>query len=593
MSLASILAKHKPWGNPAPDQNIAPQEAHPLEDLLSVRRRLLRIMLIVLASLGLPSVIIASMEALKLGQLGGVGLYILLYLLLAAIVFLYKRLPFPVSAGVMLVSLYLIALFNFINFSFAGAGIEMALTVSVLATLLLGLRVGLAATGLSLIMIVGVGTCFLTGLIPISTKMVTTTSYLISWITAAVVFVLLAGAMVLMAGMLQRHLIRSIETVHRQAGELAEANQELSREISHRAEVEEKLKQSEEQFRTLFELAPDAIYLNDLDGVFLDANHASEEMMGVARETFVGRSFRFQHIMSTADLSRALALLERNRRGESTGPDELTLLTPKGKQVTVEISTCPLGWDNRQVVLGIARDVTERKRMEAHFNQAQKMEALGTLAGGIAHDFNNILAAMIGYTELTLDGLDPDSPRVDHLNEVLNAGERAKHLVSQILAFARQSSQEMKPLKAGPIAKEVARFIQSTIPATIEVRCNVESDSLIMGNATQLHQILMNLCTNAAYAMEENGGVSLSIDLGDVELNMGDCVPGSEVHPGKYLQITGLGYGLRHPRRDPGIHLRALLHHQGAGKGLGHGAGHGTRPGEQLRRGNQGGERIG
>ena len=154
--------------------------------------------------------------------------------------------------------------------------------------------------------------------------------------------------------------------------------------------------------------------------------------------------------------------------------------------------------------------------MEGQLHQAQKLESIGNLAGGIAHDFNNILSSIIGFTELALDDVTKGTPLEDNLQEVYTAGKRARDLVKQILAFARQSDEERKPIQVDTIAKEVLKLIRSTIPTTIEIKENIESHSLIMGNPSQVHQIFMNLCTNAAQAMEDAGGI-LEVGLTDVE----------------------------------------------------------------------------
>ena len=190
--------------------------------------------------------------------------------------------------------------------------------------------------------------------------------------------------------------------------------------------------------------------------------------------------------------------------------------------------------------VGVGRDITERKwaqkekeTLQTQLIQAQKLESIGTLAGGIAHDFNNILSSIIGFTELALDDVEKGTPLEDSLHEVYTAGNRAKELVKQILAFARQSDEEFKPIYPSTIAKEVLKLIRPSIPTSIEIRQNIESDSLIMGNATQVHQILMNLCTNAAYAMEAEGGV-LDISMKDVMI---DGIAETET-PGNYIEIT-------------------------------------------------------
>ncbi len=194
--------------------------------------------------------------------------------------------------------------------------------------------------------------------------------------------------------------------------------------------------------------------------------------------------------------------------------------------------------------MAIFRDITEylqalkdKENAQAQLLQAQRMESIGTLAGGIAHDFNNILAAIIGFTELALIDLDTGANIEDSLQEVYAAGKRAKKLVAQILAFARKSMEEIKPIRVDVIVKEVIQFIRSSIPATIDVQSVIGSNSLIMGNQTQVHQVLMNLCTNASQAMENEGGV-LTVTLQDMEVNDDFSNPRPDLANGSYVSIS-------------------------------------------------------
>ncbi|MEJ2640063.1 MAG: ATP-binding protein, partial [Desulfosarcinaceae bacterium] len=180
----------------------------------------------------------------------------------------------------------------------------------------------------------------------------------------------------------------------------------------------------------------------------------------------------------------------------------------------------------------------------AHLMKAQKMESLGTLAGGIAHDFNNILTSIIGFTELALDEAQKGTSLEDSLQEVNSAGQRAKELVKQILAFARQSDEQRSPIQPSIIAKEVLKFVRSTIPTTITIEKGIASDALIMGDATQVYQVLMNLCANAAHAMEDSGGV-LTVSLKDVVIDKAHALKTIGLVPGRYVELavsdTGVG----------------------------------------------------
>jgi len=185
----------------------------------------------------------------------------------------------------------------------------------------------------------------------------------------------------------------------------------------------------------------------------------------------------------------------------------------------------------------------EKQQIEMKLRHTQQLEAIGTLAGGIAHDFNNILSSVIGFTELSLDEVEKDSMIEDNLQEVYTAGKRAKELVGQILAFARQSEEKLGPIQVDVIVEEALKFIRSSIPTTIEIKSNINSDSLIMGNQTQVHQIIMNLCTNAAHAMEGDGGV-LDVSLEDIEVDR-NSIQKLDLKQSNYIKIavtdTGIG----------------------------------------------------
>lgn len=190
-------------------------------------------------------------------------------------------------------------------------------------------------------------------------------------------------------------------------------------------------------------------------------------------------------------------------------------------------------------------DVTKKWQLENRLAQAQKMEAIGTLAGGIAHDFNNILSAIMGYTELSLMDIPPDSAMRKNLKQVLKAGGRAKELVQQILTFSRQRERDMQPIKINLIVNEALKLLRASLPSTIQINNNISSNRAIMSDSTNIHQVIMNLCTNASHAMQEKGGL-LEVSLADVD-NDTDFVknhPG--LNPGKFVRLTvsDTGHGM-------------------------------------------------
>ncbi len=218
-----------------------------------------------------------------------------------------------------------------------------------------------------------------------------------------------------------------------------------------------------------------------------------------------------------------------------------------GKQGIVwEVRAIPLKDEGGNVtrVLEAARDVTQHRQLEHQLRQAQKMEAIGTLAGGIAHDFNNILTPIIGYTEIALRISGKDSPLFSDLQQVLDASNRAKDLVQQILSFSRQKEKEILPVQAQLIVKEALKLLRASLPTSIEIRTDLHSNAKVNADPTGIHQIIMNLCTNAAHAMESSPGI-LSVSLADITITTPLADHNATIAPGEYLQMiiadTGSG----------------------------------------------------
>ena len=208
---------------------------------------------------------------------------------------------------------------------------------------------------------------------------------------------------------------------------------------------------------------------------------------------------------------------------------------------------------------------------EKQLQQVMKLQAIGTLAGGIAHDFNNILFPIVGYTELTMDDTPEDSQARQNLQEVLKATNRAKELVQQILAFSRQSSQERKPLKIQYLIKEAFKLLRATIPSSIEIDCDIdEFCGPINGDPTQIHQIIMNLCTNAYHAMQESGG-KLEVKLKEININYEQSQERVGMKIGKHIELTvkDSGHGMDQQVMDRIFEPYYTTKEQGKGTGLG------------------------
>ena len=320
-------------------------------------------------------------------------------------------------------------------------------------------------------------------------------------------------------------------------------------DITERKQAESDFIKSEARYKQIFENIQDVYYEASIDGTILEISPSIETVSQYNRNELVGKSL-YDIYTNFEERNEFLKLiLEKGKVSDF----DITLTDKDGSKRFCSISTLLVrdDQDNPKKLVGTMRDITgkkqaekERMQLETQLLQAQKMEAIGNLAGGIAHDFNNILTSIIGFTELSLDEVEKGTHLEDNLQEVYTAGKRAKDLVRQILAFARQSGEELKPVQVDKIAAEALKFIRSSIPTTIEIRQTIESDSLIMGNATHVHQVLMNLFTNAAYAMEEKGGI-LEFSLKDVVMDMGVTREKLNLNPGNYIEIkvsdTGAG----------------------------------------------------
>ena len=436
------------------------------------------------------------------------------------ILFFCRSIPFVVRAITFSLIGYILGMILLLTIGPFGGGPVWLFAFPVIVAILLGLRISLIALAVNAGTLIIIGALLQFGIIEWDYS---TTNPVDKWVVISLNFMLLS----------------SIVTIS-----IALISEGIQNLLMRQKTMLASLKKSEEKFRVLFEFSPDAYYLSSLEGTFIDGNRTAEGLLGYDKEELIGKKLFGLNLLPSDQLPKVRKLLNKNLENKGTGPDEFILNRKNNETVLVEIRTLPIEIDGEKIVLGIVRDVSARRQLEAKLQQALKMESIGNLAGGIAHDFNNILSSVIGFTELSLDEVEKGTHIEDNLQEVYTAGKRAKDLVRQILAFARQSEEELKPIQVDTIAKEVLKFIRSSIPTTIEIKQNIESDSLIMGNATQVHQILMNLFTNAAHAMEDEGGI-LEFSLKDVVMDRGANREKLDLKPGNYIEIkvsdTGAG----------------------------------------------------
>ncbi|MBM9518993.1 PAS domain S-box protein [Desulforhopalus vacuolatus] len=343
-------------------------------------------------------------------------------------------------------------------------------------------------------------------------------------------------------------------------------------DVTERKTMEENL----QAYKNLVSLSNDIMLLIDKDHRYRIINNTFTAYRKKDAREFIGISVHDgtetndPHPITRKDIDLCLQGTSFRRQQWIEYPDQ-------GRRY-MDISCLP--YTDRETIHGVVvecRDITdvmqekeEKEKLRKQLMQSQKMEAIGTLAGGIAHDFNNILTSILGYTELSLQrtGLDPTLKK--HLEVVYNAGIRAKNLVRQILVFARKTEEEIYPLQIAPLASEVLKLMRSSIPSTIEIRSDINSEYLVMGNATRIHQIIMNLFTNASQAMEEDGGI-LQFTLDDISID----TPGDPLiiglTPGNYVRITvsDTGQGIPPEIMDSIFEPYFTTKKQGSGTGLG------------------------
>jgi PAS domain S-box-containing protein len=312
-------------------------------------------------------------------------------------------------------------------------------------------------------------------------------------------------------------------------------------------DVSERKRASEERMRLAAAVAQaaESIIITDRHGLVQYINPAGLRLAGLEAEEVLGHPLpAMGGTQADAPLPPELA---RAMASGETWSGRLRLRRPDGAAYDMEITVSPVKDGKAQTTnfVAVGRDVSREAQLERHLRQAQKMEALGTMAGGIAHDFNNILSVIMGYVELATGVLEPGHPALLELAQVLKASERARGLVRQILAFSRQGAQERRPLELASLVKEALKLLRATLPSTITIAEDLPaSRSTVLADPTEIHQLLMNLCSNAAHAMRGREGV-LRVELRDLDLDEQAAAMHPGLRPGPYQRIlvgdTGAG----------------------------------------------------
>ena len=321
----------------------------------------------------------------------------------------------------------------------------------------------------------------------------------------------------------------------------------LLNNIRTRKKAEDELKNSENRLKALIDLLPIGLVLCEMDGSIVTANRAYNNIVGYSADEILQCSY--WDITPEQYESNEQEQLVKMAATGCYGPYEKEYLHKNGYLVPVRLNGIVLKQDGKQYIWSSVEDITtlrEKENLEEQLRQSQKMEAIGTLAGGVAHDFNNILAAILGYTELVLRDKDTSERSRKKLEQVTSAAKRATELVKQILMFSRKENVERKNICIDKVVSETVQLLKKTIPATVTI--NFYSDSepkLILANETQMHQVVMNLCTNAFHSMPgEQGTIKVQLRKVRVGLSLSTRFP--HLNQGDYilLQVADNGSGM-------------------------------------------------
>ncbi|RJP82467.1 MAG: PAS domain S-box protein [Desulfobacteraceae bacterium] len=348
-------------------------------------------------------------------------------------------------------------------------------------------------------------------------------------------------------------------------------------DINQRIQAEEAMYSLNQFQESIIDNAMVWLSVNDETGNVILWNKAAEEISGYNRKHVVGNNIIWKWAYPDETYRNRIGqkFAEVTRTGISIQNEETTIQCRDGKTKTISWHVCRLTdkGKNRLEVLSLGYDVTETKSLQNQLLQTQKLEAVGTLAAGIAHDFNNVLWGILGFSEMAIAQLQSEPEKAKKsMEHVLEAGNRAKYMVQQILQFSRQSKIAMGPLDLKSLVKEVTKLLKATVPSNFEIRLKISASvSRVHADATQIHQVLMNLCTNAYHAMQQfnQGVLSLSLDMvvADCEIRCHS----KNLPPGRYvcIRISDTGHGIETGNLNKIFDPYFTTKGQGEGTGLG------------------------
>jgi two-component system, cell cycle sensor histidine kinase and response regulator CckA len=534
----------------------------------AVRHTLFRRTLSLYLLLGLPAICIGAFGAVREGRWPYAVVYGGLYLLAVLVLAFSRRLPFAVAVASFLAFAFCTSIAVLTKLGLSGAGVPLLIAFCVLCTVLLDVRWGIAAIVLSLGLFVAVGAGMVLGLLPVPQTSAMSSASALSWVNFGFVFLLLAVVMVLSTQVLRGRLEKALNAAEENALRLQEVNRDLVEQNRIRREAEDALRLSEERYRLIVEHAAEAIFIAQ-DGILKFPNPSLTALLGYSVEET--RSIPFVDYIHAEDRAMVAANHQRRLRGEFV-PElySFRILRKDGEERWAELNAVRISWDGRPATLNFARDITAQKHLEAQYRQAQKMEAVGTLAGGIAHDFNNLLQIIQGFAEALGQEADPGGPGYGSLGEIRKATARGGLLTRQLLTFSQKAETAKMTVDLNREVEKVRVLLVHVLPKMIAIDLRLAADpAYVHADAGQLEQALMNLAINARDAMPEGGRLTIETDVvrptGEMRALHPELGPGDHVR----LQVTDTGQGMSEEVRqrifEPFFTTKAV----GQGTGLG------------------------
>jgi len=333
-----------------------------------------------------------------------------------------------------------------------------------------------------------------------------------------------------------RYLKRQSDANRDKAKKLSEINAKLMKSVNERDETEKK-------YRLLVETATDAIFIAQ-DQVIKFPNKKTLEILGYTEKELGDIPF-VNHIHEN-DKKQVIERHQMRLKGEEPPHYySFRIFSKSGEERWVQLSTALTLWEEKPATLNFMRDITLQKKLEIQIQNSQKMEAIGTLAGGIAHDFNNILSGVFAFSQLAKKHINDPDKSLKYIEQLDQAAQKAANLTLQILSVSKKNMSEKKPILVQKEVSEALDLLRATIPATIEINEQLDSGSMVLSDDGKIHQVIINICTNAYHSMEETGGV-LEIQLKDTTIGSKHTIPELNVKPGNYslIKISDTGVGI-------------------------------------------------